>query len=425
MKTGLHVGSIGELTWVVDPTMTITLGGLPEATVFSTPNMIMLMERAAREALRPFLDDSEESVGIDVQIEHVGAASLGSVVHGTACVTSIDGNKIAFEVRAFNEDREIGRGNHRRAVIQIARFVDRLQKERQVDLTKLSPTVLGNPNRNDQSMESKRMNLQLQNGNLVGTQTIDVSIQRQMATVTLNRPKSLNAVNLQMTSDLEAVIDWIGKHPQEVRVVVLTGAGEAFCAGDDVKEVATLSIDEARQLSIRQARMFLAFEHLPQPVIAAVNGVAFGAGCVAAYSADFRIASHSSQFAMPEIRLGWPPGYGVAQLTALVGKARAMQLCLLGEPIPASIALEWGLVHEVVSTAQLMSRANAIAGSLMKLPAEAIRRTKKLIHADEGSLPKVTHLADTEAYIRCLELPDAREGIEAFVQKRKPRFKGM
>ena len=114
----------------------------------------------------------------------------------------------------------------------------------------------------------------------------------------LNRPRAANAINVQMTDELERILAWLAGHPQEVRVVVISGAGDAFCAGDDVKEVAGMSLDAARTLSLRQANLFLALEQLPQPVIAAVNGPAFGAGCVAAYSCDWRLASHAARFAM-------------------------------------------------------------------------------------------------------------------------------
>ena len=170
--------------------------------------------------------------------------------------------------------------------------------------------------------------------------------------------------------------------------------------------------------------MYLAFERLPQPIIALINGDAFGAGCVAACSADLRIASHASRFAMPEIRLGWPPGYGIAQLTAHVGKSRALELCLMGEPISATRALEWGLVSEVVSGGTLLKRGRQVAVKMLQMPAAALRETKRLVHLDEGSQPKVAHRADTEAYLRCLELPDAQEGLAAFAEKRPPRFTG-
>lgn len=404
MKPGLKIGDIGELTWVVDPTMTVTLGGVPQATVFSTPSMILLMERSASEALRPFLEDGEESVGVEVQVEHAAAAALGSTVRGVAKVTEIDGRRVAFEICAYAGDRELGRGRHRRALVRIDRVVANV-----VQLLK---------------EENRVMNLKPAAGEPGKFETVTMEISNRIATVTLNRPRSANAIDVQMTRELERIAAWLAGHPQDVRVVVISGAGDAFCAGDDVREVAGLSLETARTLSLRQANLFLAFEQLPQPVIAAVNGPAFGAGCVAAYSCDFRFASHAARFAMPEIKLGWPPGYGIAQLTALVGKARALQMCLTGEAVTAAQALEWGLVNEIVPGSMLMKSAQQLAERLLLLPAEALRQTKRLVYLDEGQLPKVTHRADTEAYLRCLELPDAREGISAFLDKRPAKFEG-
>jgi enoyl-CoA hydratase/carnithine racemase/predicted thioesterase len=404
MKPGLKIGDTGELTWIVDPTMTITLGGIPQATVFSTPNMIMLMERAAREALRPFLEDGEESVGVEVQVEHTGPAMLGSTVRGFAKVVEIDGRRVGFEVWAYVGDREIGRGKHRRALVQLDKLV--------ANATQMLKE------------EDRVMNLKPVTGELGELETIRVEVANRVATVILNRPRAANAINVQMTDELERVMAWLAGHPEEIRVVVVSGAGDAFCGGVDLKAVAGLSLEAARTLSLRQANLCLALERLPQPVIAAVNGSAFGGGCTVAYSCDLRLASHAARFAMPEIKRGWPPGFGIAQLTALVGKARALEMCLTGEAITGTQALEWGLVNELVPGVMLMKSAHQLAERLLLLPAEALRQTKRLIHLDEGQLPKVTHRADTEAYLRCLELPDAREGISAFVEKRAAKFNG-
>jgi enoyl-CoA hydratase len=404
MKPGLQIGATGELTWVVDPTMTITLGGLPQATVFSTPNMVMLMERAAREALRPFLEVGEESVGVEVRVEHLGPACLGDTVRGVARVTAVEGRRVAFDIQCLAGTREIGRGRHKRAVVQLSRLVENLNK------------TCGD--------QGRTMTLEPNHGELPPLETISVSVADRIATVTLNRPKALNAVNTRMTDELEQVVSWLAGHPEEVRVVIVTGAGRAFCAGDDVKELASLSVEQARALSLRQANVYLAFERLPQPLIAVVNGPAMGAGCVCAYSCDVRLAAQGATFGMPEIKLGWPPGYGVAQLTALVGKARALELCLTGRILNARQALDWGLVNEVMPNVLLQKRARQLAQEMLALPAEALRETKRLVHADEGQLPKVTHRADTEAYVRCFQSPDAKEGIAAFGEKRPARFKG-
>lgn len=404
MKPGLKIGDVGELTWVVDPTMTITLGGVPQATVFSTPSMIMLMERSAREALRPFLEDGEETVGVEVQVEHTGAAALGSTVRGVAKVVEMDGRRVGFEIEALVGDRQIGRGKHRRAVVQINRLVANVMQSLKE--------------------EDRVMTLRPATGELGELETITVEVANRIAIVILNRPRAANAINVQMTDELERLVAWLAGHPQEVRAVVISGAGDAFCGGVDLKDVAGLSLEAARTLSLRQANLCLALERLPQPVIAAVNGPAFGGGCTLAYSCDLRLASHAARFAMPEIKRGWPPGFGLAQLTALVGKARTLQMCLTGEAVSAPQALEWGLVNELVPGTMLMKSAQQFAEHLLALPAEALRQTKRVIHLDEGQLPKVTHCADTDAYLRCLELPDAREGISAFVEKRSPKFEG-
>jgi enoyl-CoA hydratase len=415
MKPNLKPGDVGTLTWIVDASMVITLGGDPRATVFSTPNMILLMERAAREALRPFLEAGEESVGIDVNIQHLSGAPLGAVVRGIARVTVIDGRRVSFDVEAWAGDRLIGRGTHSRAIVLVSRLIENLQKlagHSQAD--------------HSQSVESENaMTLVPNSGALPSLETLTVDVSSRIATVTLNRPRVLNAVNVLMTTEMEHVISWLLGHPQEVRIVLLTGAGPAFCAGDDVKELRSLDLATARRLSHRQAEMYLALERLPQPVIALVNGDAFGAGCVAAYSADLRIATHGARFGMPEIRLGWPPGYGIAQLTALVGKSRALELCLMGDPVPAKQALEWGLVNEIVASSALMKRGRQVAERMLQMPAAALRETKRLVHLDEGSQPKITYRADTEAYLRCLELPDAQEGLTAFAEKRPPKFSGL
>ncbi|MCC7334291.1 MAG: enoyl-CoA hydratase/isomerase family protein [Pirellulaceae bacterium] len=404
MKTGLRIGMHGSLIWAVDASHVITLGGDSRATVFSTPNMILLMERAAREALREFLEPGEESVGVDVNIRHLAAAPLGATVRGVAKVVGIDERRVSFEVEAWAGPRLLGRGTHSRAIVPISRLVENL-------------AVLSDE-------ENRAMDLNANQGSLPDFQTLQISVSDRIAKVTLNRPQSRNAVDDQMTGELEQLVAWLLGHPHEVRVVLWTGAGAAFCAGDDVKELRGMSLAAARELSLRQAEVYLGLERLPQPVIALVNGDAFGAGCVAAYSADLRIASHAARFAMPEIRLGWPPGYGIAQLTALVGKSRALEMCMMGEPISSSRALEWGLVNEVVSASMLWQRGQQLAEKMLQLPAAALRETKRLIHLDEGSQPKVAYRADTEAYLRCLGLPDAQEGLAAFAEKRPPQFRG-
>ncbi len=409
MKPGLTTAHACELTWIVRPEHTIHLGfgqGTGGAVVFATPAMVSLMEHAARDALLPFLEEGEESVGAQISVEHLAATPIAATVRARAEVTAIDGRLVDFQIAAFDEVEQIGRATHRRAVIRIDRFAGRLAEK----VSKLSSGIL------------LPMQIKPNTGERPPLETLLVTIDGPVATVTINRPRQLNAVSGRMTADLEQLSAWLAGHGDSIRVAILTGAGEAFCAGDDVKELAGLSPPEARELSLRQARMFLSWEQLPQVLIAAVNGFALGAGCVCAYSCDFRIAAHGARFAMPEILLGWAPGYGVAQLTALVGKARALELCLTGKQITAQQALEHGLVTEIVPHARLLPAARELAAELLKLPALALRETKWRVHGDEPISNKIAYLADTAAYLRCLATPDAREGIAAFREKRAATF---
>ena len=407
MKPGLKVGTTGKLDLMVGGADVIHLGAsqLVSAIVFCTPSMINLMEHAAREALCPFLEDFEESVGVNVVVEHLAATPINSVVRAEARVKTIEGRLVDFEIVAFDEQEQIGRGTHRRAIIQVERFVSKLMEK----TSKMNGAVIV-----PSFIEANRAELS-------PLRTLLVEPFGPIVTVTLNRAAKLNAVDRQMTTDFEHLNAWLAGHP-EIRIVILTGSGEAFCAGDDVKEVGTLELAEAAKLSHRQASLYLAWERLPQIFIAAVNGVAFGAGCVCAYSCDFRIAAHSARFAMPEVKLGWPPGYGLAQLTALIGKARALELCLTGKQITAQQAEQYGLVHDVVPQSRVIPAARELALQLLKQPTEALRLTKRLLHADEGVQSKQAYLADTAAYIHCLGQEDAQEGIAAFNEKRPPKY---
>lgn len=406
MKTGLQTGAVGTLELVVSGSDIIHLGAshATGAVVFSTPAMINLMEHAAREALRPFLEPNEESVGVNVVVEHLAATPLNAAVRAEARVTAIEGRLIDFEIAAFDERDQIGRGTHRRAVIQTDRFAAKLNEKVQSMKQGIMVPAQIEPNQAE----------------LPPLKTLVVDRDASIVTVKLNRPDKLNAVDRQMTSDWERVNSWLAGHP-EIRMTIVTGLGDAFCAGDDVKEVGTLDLAEATQLSHRQALLYLAWERLPQIFIAAVNGVAFGAGCVCAISCDFRIASHAARFAMPEIKLGWPPGYGLAQLTALIGKARA-------GTVPDGKANHRSAGAELRTGSRSRTASpRPVCGArtrtgISQTTRGSMRLTKQLLHADEGTQSKQAYLADTAAYIKCLGQPDAKEGIAAFNEKRPPRF---
>ena len=401
MKPGLSTGLTGRLEWAVEPEHTITLGDRPEATVFSTPSMIMLMERTARFSVRPFLEDGEETVGARVDIEHLGGAPLGALVRGESRLVKRDGRRLDFEVAAYHGERLLGRGQHTRVVVSLDKLVQKLASD------------------SGSGPDAPRAEAVLP-----AFRTMQWSVEGAVGRLVLDRPRARNAVNREMTGELERLSAWLAAPGCPVRVVQVRGAEGAFCAGDDVKEVEGLSLGEARDLSLRQARLYLGLERLPQVWLALIDGPALGAGCVFAGACDIRLATHAAVFGMPEIRLGWAPGYGVAQLTALVGKARALQMCLTGETIRAREALEWGLVHELMPGGRLKARAADWTARLLAHSPAALAEVKRLVHADEGPGPKLTHLRDTEAYLRGLAGPDAREGMRAFREKRPPRFPG-
>lgn len=201
MRSDLKIGDAGELTWMVDPTMTITLGSVPQATVFSTPSMIMLMEQSAREAIRPFLEEGEGSVGVEVQIEHTGAAVLGSTVRSVAKVVEMDGRRVGFEVHAYVGDRVRSAGAGTAAALKLNKLVAnvmQLLKE-----------------------EDRVMTLKPDNGELGELETVAVNVTNRIAAVTLNRPRTANSINVQMTGELERTVAWLAGHPQEVRVVMI------------------------------------------------------------------------------------------------------------------------------------------------------------------------------------------------------------
>ena len=322
-------------------------------------------------------------------------------------MTAVSDRAVDFDVVALDALEPIGRGTHRRAVVQLERVAQRLEDK----MNKL-PAGFQFP-----------MNLKPNPGPLPPLKTLLTAGNGPVLNVTLNRPEQRNSISSELTDDWCQLISYLAAHP-EVRVVVVTGAGRAFCAGSDIKGLRGLDLAAATALSHRHAQMWLAIEQLPQVVIAKVNGPALGGGCVAAYSCDFRIAASSATFGMPEVLLGWPPGYGLSQLTALVGKARALELCLTGKTISAQQAHDYGLVHRIVPGNQLNKAVDQLVETLLATPAAALRSTKQVLHLDEPTQSKVAYLNDTAAYIDCLKTADAQEGIAAFVAKRPPRFQG-
>ncbi len=239
-----------------------------------------------------------------------------------------------------------------------------------------------------------------------------------VARLTLNRPGSLNAMDRSMTGDLEAWLDYL-EHPAcPVRVVVLSGEGRAFCAGEDIKENAALDADASIALAGRRGQVCRRLAALPQPVIAQVHGPCFGGGLMLALAADLVVASHSATFGLPEVKLGWPPAYTLDAVVARVGRNGARRLALLAETWTAAQALACGLVDRAVAENQLRSEGERAVSEFLQLPPRALAETKRLL-ADLGPAGSSGDLGRTlDAYARCRRQPEAAAGMKAFLEGR-------
>ena len=257
-------------------------------------------------------------------------------------------------------------------------------------------------------------------------QTILLERDGRIATVTLNRPAVLNALNVAMLDELletfaELAVD------EMLRAVILTGAGaKAFAAGADISELNALPDARAAEAQARKGQALTrAVEALRVPVIGAVNGFALGGGCELAMACDVRVASENAKFGQPEVNLGVLPGYGGTQrMTRLIGEGMAMYLCLTGEMIDAQEALRVGLVQRVVPLDGLLAEARRIADLIAAKAPLAISAAKRAI-VDGASLPLVDALAlEALLFGQTVTTADFREGSQAFLDKRKADFKG-
>ncbi len=256
-------------------------------------------------------------------------------------------------------------------------------------------------------------------------ETILYSKQPPLATITLARPGQKNAINPQMLLDLSRCFDEIAAD-EEVRAVIVTGSDGVFCAGGDIGMLASLSHPAGAQEFVAfSRRVFGKIHNVARPVIAAVNGPALGGGCEIALACDLRIAGESATFGQPEIRHGILPGAGGTQrLPRLVGPARAKELLYSGDIIDAGEAYRIGLANRVVPDAALAAAAVTWARKLAEMPQFALRLTKNAVN-DGADVALETGLA-IEA--RCFEMVfssrDQKEGLQAFLEKRKPAFEG-
>src|SRR5919198_5425292 len=252
--------------------------------------------------------------------------------------------------------------------------------------------------------------------NAAGAPLLELDVQGGVAWLRLNRPAALNALDRSLTGALEETLARVAAM-DDVTVLVVAGRGRAFCAGNDVTEMATLTGDEAEALATRQAALIDRFAHLPQVTIAAIDGWALGGGLMLAVAQDLRVASDRARFGLPEVTLGFNPAYGVARLLDVLGGGWACELLLTGRTIHASEALRMGLVNRVVAPPTLEASVAALAADIARAPRAGLAATKGIVAAvrpgERGHGP--------EAYGAALRTsPEARARIRAFVERKRP-----
>jgi enoyl-CoA hydratase len=256
-------------------------------------------------------------------------------------------------------------------------------------------------------------------------QTLQYREDGAVATIQLNRPAKKNAFNAQMRTEMGELLHDLAEKTG-VRAVVITGGDEIFCAGADIAEIEGTTSAEAAYKHAREFQiLFDQVEGLPQPVIAAVSGWALGGGCELALAADFRIASETARFGLPEIKIGaFPGGGGTQRLSRLIGVARAKEMILTGDPVSAEQALASGLVTLVVKKEQLMESARQLAEKLAALPRLALQASKMLINRSQ-EVDLATGLEfEARTFGSIAHTQDLAEGTKAFLEKRKPNFTG-
>jgi enoyl-CoA hydratase/carnithine racemase len=250
------------------------------------------------------------------------------------------------------------------------------------------------------------------------------SLEEGIGRIQFNRPDKLNAVNSDVLLDLEKVLDHCEKD-ENIRVVVLTGNEKTFVAGADIKDMSTGDIPFAYSLTDLTFRVQERLADLPKPTIASVSGYALGAGCELALCCDFRIAAENAVFGQPEITLGIIPGGGGTQrLPRLVGLSAATEMILLGKTVKADKAENVGLVNRVVPLDQLEQETMELAGQLKKLSSIALRAAKTAVRAGLSGSLKEGLRVEQDLFCMLFGTQDQKEGMAAFMEKRKPAFKG-
>ncbi len=244
-----------------------------------------------------------------------------------------------------------------------------------------------------------------------------------VCTVKINNPQSLNALNAQVLSELEYAFDMI-RDEDDIRVVVLTGEGKAFVAGADIAYMRELNASQAKKFSEDGSRVFRKIETLNKVVIAAVNGFALGGGCELAMACDIRIASVKAKFGQPEVGLGIIPGFsGTQRLARLVGLGRAKELIFSGGHINAEEAYRIGLVNKVTEAEELIEETYKMADKIKSNSTAAVVYSKECINRGTETDIETGIAYESNVFGLCFAYEDQKEGMSAFLEKRKPEFK--
>ncbi|HEX9970635.1 MAG TPA: enoyl-CoA hydratase-related protein [bacterium] len=240
--------------------------------------------------------------------------------------------------------------------------------------------------------------------------------------IKINRPESLNALNIETLEEIRDAVTSLNNE-EDIKVIIFTGEGKAFIAGADIKQMKDMNENDAREFCNMGQKIFDIIEHLDKPVIAAVNGFALGGGCELAMACDMRIASEHAKFGQPEVNVGVIPGFGGTQrLPRLVGKGIAKELIFTGDVIDAHSALRIGLVNRVVASESLLEEAIAIAQKIVTKGPAAILIAKSVINRGLDTNMANGLEIERDGFVQCVASGEAKEGMEAFVTKRKPNW---
>jgi enoyl-CoA hydratase len=256
-------------------------------------------------------------------------------------------------------------------------------------------------------------------------ETLLVEKRDGLGIITINRPEKLNALNQKVMKELHACIEEV-RDDESVKVVILTGSGEkAFVAGADISELSVLTPVGGRDTSLNGQRTLDLIENLGKPVIAAVNGFALGGGCEMAMACTLRVASENARLGQPEVKLGIIPGYaGTQRLPRLVGKGRALELILTGEPVSAQEAYRIGLVNQVVPQSDLMTTVESLARKIMANGPLAVRFAMEAVHHGMEMTEAQGQFLEATLFAVCCTTEDKNEGTRAFLEKRPAKFVG-